>query len=328
MMGKLGPYRDESCSGISPHASSSSGKYAIYFNDDSISFNNESSTDQDNYSSFRRYFEVYIDESGKTFTHERGRINKNGTNLTVNGVTLLSDSISSKINILSISPKLRGNQFGSVNKITLQLASISNNELVCTLGDFSTEIGKEVIGLKGSIIRVYDKTNIDYIDILLDIDTDISSLSGGQRVDIQLFPSLFFDKEFMMIATCQLEDNNIKYLRDERQFGNISESDLSSSALAFISATDSALHSNGVVKGFELTAREGINPSNNIIYLNGGSALVNGKLIQKNYEKIAIPAIIEKYNGDYYNIRWLLCLNNRGDYVTIPLLDYDPNIIQ
>jgi len=61
------------------------GKVAIYFNSDSVSFNKESATDFSNVTPFKRHFEIYIDQNANTFSHERGRINISGSNMTING---------------------------------------------------------------------------------------------------------------------------------------------------------------------------------------------------------------------------------------------------
>jgi len=316
--------------GFSPASSSNSGQFALYFNSDSVSFNNETATDNDVYSSFKRHFEVYIDENSNTFTHERGRIHISG-GTTVNGVTIRSTSELAKLEIIRISPKLRGYQFGSVTKISLRILSFEetgdfSGYLVSYDGSNYTNYGPTIHGRIGEVTRFYDETNIDYIDILFDTNTEFLLPITDQLIDFQLFPSLASDDEIMLIATCQHNSvtGKLTQLRDERQFGNVSEKEFSTSALNYISLPDKLLHQNGIIKGFDLqTVLVGTNPNDNQIYMKGGVALVGGKIIYKNHETVAIPKIQEYFGRDTVGINWALCVNDRGEYQPIPLLDYD-----
>lgn len=316
---------------------------AIYFNSDSVSFNAESSTDTVSASPFKRHHEVYIDQDGKTFTHERARFNSSGTNFSVNGVVLHSFSEMTKMDIIKVSPKLRGYQFGSVTKITLQINNYNDSTgffdgYLASMDDSGsfTHKGPTITGKKGEVVRFYDETNIDYIDILFDMNvavTNFSSLPGDNKVlDFQLFPTLALDDEIMLIGSCQLNDvnNYVSRIRDERQFGNVSEKEFSTSALDFLSYPERALHGNGVIRGFNIADR-GLDQSLNVIpnpedgqlFLTGGVALVNGKFIQMNSQIVNIP-IIKELLGVLYNVNWLLCVNDKSEYQPIPLLDYDP----
>lgn len=316
--------------GISPYAISPIGtKVGVYFNSDSVTFNKEALSDVTSIGPFKRYFETYIDQDGKTFTHERSRINISGGTLLVGNVSLYTYSELAKLNILHVSHKLRGYQFGNVNKITLHV------NLNATVGAFDgylcsfdgvnyTHKGPDTFGFLGQRVRIYDESNIDYIDILFDINASISTFVK-QNIDFQLFPTLSLDDEVMLISTCQLNDitNNINYLQDERQFGNTSENNLTTSALDYIALPEKELHSNGVVRGFDLETYT-TNPVQNQIYLTGGVALVSGKLIQMNPETVSIPILQELNSAVLYNINWALCVNDKGEYQTIPLIDFDP----
>jgi hypothetical protein len=316
---------------------------AIYFNSDSVSFNKETATDVNNVSPFKRHFEVYIDQDGKTFTHERGRFNTSNSTIMVNeGVPLFTYSELTKFDLLKISPKLKGSLFGSVNKISLHMLSYDDTTgffdgYLCSYdGVVFSHNGSIVHGRKGEITRFYDETNIDYIDVFLDINTSISSFNStpvsNKILDIQLFPSLSLDQEILMIGTCQLNDvtNIVSRLRDERQFGNTSEKEFSTSALDFIALPERTLHGNGVIRGFDLADRgldpDTLNPISSLegaqIFLNGGMVLVNGKLLQINNEVIVIP-LIKELSGILYNINWIICVNDKGEYQPIPLLDFD-----
>ena len=302
---------------------------AIYFNSDSVTFNGENSSDFTAVGPFKRHFEVYVDQNGKTFTQERGRINISGGPFVVNGATTLyTNSELAKLNIVKISSKLRGYQFGSVNKITLRILNLTSNGLfngyLCYYdGSNYTKQGPLTFGKLGDVVRFYDETNIDYIDIVFDVNTSVLAVSDV-LIDFQLFPTLSLDQEVMLLGTCQVNGvtNKVNQLRDERQFGNTSEKDLTTSALNYIALGEKYLHGNGVLRGFDLEDRNGDpNPNGGQIYLTGGLALVNGKFIAMNDYTVVIPTLRESPN---FNINWALCVNDKSEYEAIPLLDYDP----
>lgn len=301
------------------------GYVAIYFNSDSVSFNAESATDFTTVSAFKRHFEVYVDSSSATFTQERGRMFITGNSISVNGVTLYSYTELAKMDLIKISPKLRGYQFGSVTKITLHI-----NNYDSTTGIFSgylasydgvtfTHQGPTVTGKKGEVVRFYDETNIDYIDIIFDVNTSVLTFSD-QNIDIQLFPTLSLDDQVMLIATCQLNDSteSVSRVRDERQFGNVSENELSSSALDYIALPEKLLHFNGVIRGFDIT-----DITSDVITIRGGVALVNGKFQFINNQIFIVPKVKELYSFSNYPINWAFCVNSIGELVIIPLTDYD-----
>jgi hypothetical protein len=322
------------------------GEVAIYFNSDSVSFNNESATDTTAIAgAFKRHFEVYTDQNGVTFTHERGRFNATGSNITVNGTVLSTTSELSKLDVIKISPKLRGYQFGSVTKVSLHMLEYNDTTgffdgYLCSYdGTTFTHNGPVITGKKGEVTRFYDETNIDYVDVLFDISTVVGNFTSTTIaptiLDFQLFPTLSLDQEIMLVSTCQLNNitNVISRLRDERQFGNTSEKDFSTSALEFLSLPERALHSNGVIRGFEIADR-GLdpdtltqipNPEDGQVFLTGGLALVNGKFVQVNNQSVTIPLVKELF-GILYNVNWILCVNDKGEYQPIPLLDFDPSL--
>ena len=303
-------------------------KVALYFCSDSVTFNSESATDFNNVSPFKRYFEVFIDQNAKTFTHERARINASSDTLTINTTPLHTYSELNKLNIIKVSSKLRGYQFGTVNKITLKITQFTSSgsfkgSLFRYNGVEFSNSGPITSGNIGSITRFYDETNIDYIDIIFDANTAVSAFDD-KIIDFQLFPTLSLDNQIMLLATCQFNDvtKKISNLKDKRQFGNVSEKDLTTSAINFISSGEKFLHGNGIIRGFDLEDT-GINPSFNQIYMTGGMALVNGTFIQINSQTVAVPIIQETYNANIYNINWALCVNDKGEYQPIPLLDHD-----
>jgi len=305
---------------------------AVYFCSDSVSFNTESSTDFTVATPFKRNFEVYVDQNGKTFTHERGRFTNSGTDIVVNGTTLYGYVQLNKLDIVAISPKLRGYQFGSINKITLNMFSYSattglfDGYLASYDGVSLTHFGPRTQGKRGEIIRFYDETNIDYIDLILDSSV-IPTNFTNQRLDFQLFPTLQLDTELMLIGTCQVNDTTqiVNKIVDRRQFGNISEKDLSDSVFDFMSIPEKLLHSNGIIRGFDIfnvySGLEGL------INLSGGVILVDGQMTDVNNDSINIPVIQESYNFSLWNINWAVTIDSNGDYDAIPLLDADNVLI-
>jgi hypothetical protein len=315
--------------GFSPSATIGlDGYVALYFNSDSVSFNTETATDFSSYTPFKRHFEVYIDQNSNTFTHERGRVLASGSSILINspnGTTLHSSTELAKLDIIKISPKLRGYQFGDVTKISLNMISYDtlsgtfDGYLASYNGTSLTRVGPTVFGKKGEITRFYDESNVDYIDLMFDVNTVVNSFSN-QIIDFQLFPTLSLDNEIMLIGTCQLNDTNkfVNRLRDERQFGNTSEKELSTSALNFIALPEKLLHFNGVVRGFDIAS-----VNNEFISITGGTILVNGKIQNLNNEIITIPKSKEYYLSSYYPINWALCVNSNGELITIPITDFD-----
>jgi hypothetical protein len=310
---------------------------SIYFNSDSIGFNKENALDFTQIlTPFKRSFELYMNQDGYSFSHERGRMNISGSNITVNGVTLYGDTSLSNININKISSKLRGYAYSSVNKINLQVNAYNETTGIFTAylcrydGVTPSNVGPTVTGKKGSIVRLYDETYVDYIDIILNISDTITTIASPRNIDIQLFPTLSLDDEVMLLGTCQVNDSTkkIQYLSDERQFGNISEKQLSTSALNFISAPNALLNENGIIKGFEVTNSFTGSFFNNIT-VKGGTALVNGKIVNTNNETLTIPLIRESlfptFTTNIDRVKFYLCVNDKGKYDFIPSTDFDPS---
>jgi hypothetical protein len=322
--------------GISPFSVAPVGtQVAIYFNSDSVSFNLESATDSSSIGPFKRHFEVYVNQNGETFTHERGRMFLGSNPGMVNGtVPLFTDSSLNQMNFIRISPKLRGYQFGFTNKITLLMSSydsasgIYDGYLANYNGTNYLNCGPLTFGKRGQVTRFYDETNVDYIDVVFDlnVNANIHTISSPTPIDFQLFPTLSLDEELMLLSSCQLNDssNLVDHFLDQRQFGNISEEELSTSALSYLSLPEKLLHGNGIIRGFDLDSNGATNPVSSQIYLTGGLVLSNGKFIQMNADTVTIPLVKENYASSLFNINWLLCVNDKSEYQPIPLLDFDP----
>jgi hypothetical protein len=302
--------------GISPYITLAAGSLVdIYFSDDTVSFNSENVFDSSATGPYKRFFENYVDGSGHTFTHERARF-------------LISGSAISNINIIGISPKLRGYSTNSDIEIRL---SINNYDT--TTGNYDGYLARynpssltlsntslPVLGKKGEVVRFYDETTIDYIDVIFDINDSVTSFSS-QFIDIQLFKSLQLDEESMVISTCQVNDSSkqVSYLKDIRQFGTTSEEQFTTSAIDFINSSDRLLRENGVINGLSVSSSP-----NGEVSIVGGTALVNGKIIQINNINITIPTLQESANGNTINtINWFVCINDKSEIELVASTDYD-----
>ncbi len=312
----------------------------VYFCDDSVSFNAETATDFNvptPSGQFKRYFEVYVNDVGSTFTQERGRLTVSGGNVLVNSgsVTLYGYVQLNKLDIVTISPKLRGYQFGSVNKITLNMTSFVSATGVFTgyLASYDgvtfTHAGPTTSGKVGEVIRFYDETNTDFIEVKFPTTAALSDFSN-QVIDFQLFPSLQLDDEVMFIGTCQLNDSTqvVSKIVDRRQFGNTGLKDLGTAVFDYLSVPEKYLHSNGIIRGFDIPSVDGIfsGGSRASINLAGGVVLVNGKIYDINNQTVIIPIVNEIYFSTHYPINWALCINDSGEYVTVPMLDFDSTL--
>ena len=302
-------------------------EYALYFNSDSVGFNSVNSFDTGYNFNYKRHFEVYVNKDAKTFSLERARMNTLGSNVVVgeSNVVLYSSAELSKINIVRVSPKLRGYSYGTVSKITLLISNFSKfdntftGQLLNKDGASELNFGPVISGRKGEVTRFYDETGIDYIDFVFDISSDVSDMVN-QYISIQLFPTVALDDEVLLLASAQLNGrtNIVDHIFDLRQFGNISEKDLSTSALNYISAPERLIHANGVVRGFDAT----VSLSTGLINLiEGGNALVNGKFVQLNNASVKVPPLQELYGQQLYNMLWALCVNDHNEYQFVSLLD-------
>jgi hypothetical protein len=331
----------QSPSGTTPYASAAVGtEVFLYFSSDSVSFNAENVSDWSSISlsSFKRSMEVYINQDGYTFSQERGRLNFSGSNIplnTPNGtVVIYGNANIEKFNVVSISPKLRGYAFGTIDKINLTLTSYNQTTGVylgylCKWdGSVESNPGPLTLGKRGNVVRFYDATYVEYIDISLDIGDNPSPIASTKRADIQLFPTLQLDEEVMLIGTTQINGstNATAWIRDDREFGNVSVEQLTTSALEYIAAPTQLINENGVVRGFSVISAS---TGSGTITVNGGVAVVNGTIIQLGTESIDVPAVVEVlypgFTTQISTITWYLCVNDEGELVLVASTDYDPN---
>lgn len=313
--------------GVSPYTTSNVGlKVRLYFSSDSVSFSDQNVFDV-NYSlspkpSYNRLFEIYVDENGYVNSHERARFVSDGTRNDIASDPLIKD----RIDIVRVSQRLIGFEFketgteSQLRKITLAIDSINSNTGVysgylCRFdGTTASNKGKASFGKFGEIVRFYDESSINYIDFCIRLKNTPATIAGPIYMDVQIFPTISLNQEVMLIGTLQLDkENRISYLRDERQFGNISERQLSNSAINFIESGDRLLHENGVISGFDITAS-----TNKTINISGGTCLVNGKIIQANNSTTSLHYLKDTANKD---VDWFLCVDQSGRIVTVPKTD-------
>lgn len=298
----------------------------IHFGEDSVSFNslnliNGVSTGID----YNRLHELFVDENGNTFTHERARMPKQS-----GSATLLETN--SRWNIRDISPKLNGfpdsgsNNLRSYIRFFVLSYSSTTGEYDGYIGNPSglsiEDFGKVVTGRKNIPTRFYDSSNIDYIDIeFYDESTspgaDIMSSNLPRYVDIEIFPGLSNNDEYMRIATCELDNDRVDRVVDRREFGSIGEKDITDSLIKFITASDKFIHENGVLRGLDFISVS--SSDDRIINFQGGFALVNGEVVPVNDGSVAIPEIWKSSTSKPTTVDWAVCVNKDGNFQPIVL---------
>lgn len=285
----------------------------IYFSDDSVAVDvlnvyNTTSTD-----SFKRSFGVFVDAKGHTFTHERARYD-----LTV--VLASAAPQFSNFDLVQVSPKLKGyGGTGAISNIVLSVTSFDAN------GNYTgqlqksgaTNLGPLTTSKVGVVTRFFDETNTDFIDVYVDPNVSISAFASA-TMSIDLFPPLQLDQEVFYIASCQVNDLTkiINRVTDRRMFGNVSERELTTSALDFIGTTARNSLQNGVVRGFDY-----LSITANVLSFRGGLALVNGKYVPINNFAITIPLVKDNNGGAPTIVTWILCVNTNNEVVLIPITD-------
>ena len=101
----------------------------------------------------------------------------------------------------------------------------------------------------------------------------------------------------MCLGTCEVNWHPataqyiVRYIKDTRQFESVSEEDLTTSALNFLSTSDSLIHENGVIRGLNFDSIA----NNQEIFFKGGVPLVNGQIITANNMSTVIPFIYNAF---------------------------------
>lgn len=305
----------------------------LYFSEDSVGFNSENVINQTPTTlEHHRLHEIYINDQGKTFSHERARLPRQTED---SSPSFLGTD---KWHVLDVSPKLRGHRDSSIltfNKY-VRLYILTYNS---TSGEFDGYLGRRasssstnivntgivVTGRKNVPVRFYDETNVDYIEVMYEDGsspgTNILSTASPRFVDIEIFPTLRTNDENLLLATCEVNwdpasgQDVIERVIDRRNFGSIAEDDFTAGAVDFITAGDRLLHENGIVRGFVL---DSINPSDNReLYFSGGIALVNGKIVAANNGSVNIPQVSPFGQSLPQDVTWAVCVNEDGNFIPI-----------
>lgn len=306
----------------------------LYFGYDSVGFDIENVIDTGLTSAnYGRFHEIYVDQDGKTFSHERGRfIRQAGTS------ELLATA--NNWHIVNVSPKLRGYTDGTTGIFNRYVRFYADN-YDSTSGEFDgylgkrdpstlaiTKVGQPVRTRKDVVTRFYDETNVDFVELVYqELSTspgvDVNPSVAGRYLDIELFPSLQTDPEVFYLASCEVNwdpissVDTIKYCLDRREFGSISEIELTQSCYDFINSVDRHLHSNVVFSGLDL---ESVG-SDGEIYFKGGICLVNGALLAVNNQSVVIPQIYKQGTSVPQDVDWAICVNESGELESIIVTD-------
>lgn len=301
----------------------------LYFSEDSVGFNAINMVDTAVGSiTYNRFHEIYISDAGKTFSHERARLPKNNESPDLLATT-------NRWTIKDVSPKLRGFRDTSSSDVRryVRFYVLSFDS---STGEFDGYIGRRtgdgipgitdtgivVTSRKNIPAKFYDSSNIDYIELeyfdeTSSPGTNILSTNFPRYVDIEIFPTLRYDEELMLVASCELDNKEVQCVQDRREIGNISEDNFSDSAIKFITSGDRFLHENGILRGLSV---DGIDPADSsLININGGIALVNGHIVAVNSASVKIPEIRFVSDSLPATVEWAVCVNEHGQYVPIVL---------
>ncbi len=288
----------------------------LYFNEGSVGFSALNMVDFIP-GDFIRYSEVLIDDGGIAYTHERARVP-----VQAETASLIDTN---RWRILEVSPKLKG--FTSAtefkNQVQFVLSTYDN-----TTGEFtgflrrssgSTDYGPTIIGKKNVPFRVYDNSYTDYVELMYEEEVSnpgsaIMSTSATRYFTIDIFQDASYDGEVFRLAGVTHKTTEIVYIKDLREFGNVSEQNLTNSALRFIESGNRWLSANGVLQGFEY--RDFVSSTRTLVF-SGGMALVNGHISILNQQRVTIPASYETASSD--TIEWAVCVNDKDTMEVIRL---------
>ena len=309
----------------------------IYFSDDSVNFSHYADSQ-------KNYFEIYVSNNGETFSHRRallpiqtGLLVALSTSLGV-GRILYKNTYNIRNfgwNIVGVSPKFKGFlRSGStsldkyVRFVVTDYDAVSGTyeAYICqatTTASITTNVGATIKVRKGEVGRFYDYTGVDYIDILFADNEEspytISLPSTYAFVDIQIFDTLRTNEEYLCLGSCEqlstLSTDSLWYFNDLRQFGTVSEKILTTSAINYIESGDRLIHQNGVISGFELISYDAALAT---ITINGGAAIVDGKVVNKNNMKVFVHNLYDAASSPT-TLMYTLCITKDGSYALVPV---------
>jgi hypothetical protein len=296
----------------------------VYFNDDSLGFDHVDVSDLSNNGASESYYEVYINDNGHTFSKSIAR-KLLGTSRLVNSVQMYTFAQANGVSIVNVSPKIRG--FANRNNaITFFIDSFDSTNSTFSAhislwnGTTQSRKGEIQFGKVGLITRLYNDTSIDFIDVV--INTDLT-LSVGLPLDIQLFESIQFNDELLLLGSFNYDNtiNTITTINNSRSFGLISVEDFNNKTLEYISNYDRLTRTNGIIRGFDLDLdiAEGQTDSSNPIQfkIKGGTAAINGKIIVVNDQVIKPKDIRVGSNV----LKYWVCVNDKSEIQMIPMYD-------
>lgn len=301
----------------------------IHLGNDTVGFNLNHMIDGTTPAPFdyHRFYEIYVDQNAKTFSHERARMPIQASSGDYLGT--------SNWHINYVSPKLRGYLESSTLNKYVRLKVLTYDT---TSGEFTVQLGQRtnppvgvtvlnpgetVTARKNVPFKVYDETGNDYIELeVTEETTSASTINDNSIVDIEVFPTLALNDERLLLAVCELNwdpDDNllVDRVRDVRPVGSVSELDFTQSAKQFITSGDRALHANGVVRDLGYVGVSTTDPA--ALLFNGGIALVNGTIVNVNNGKVVIPELVENGGGSGSTVEWIICINESGSFVAHPL---------
>lgn len=302
-------------------------KVRIFFSYDSIGFSSLNIIDFSSANNYFSFNEIYIAEDGSTFSHERARVES------LEGVDerLGTDR---GIYISRISPKMKGypDPSGATRRRYLRFEILSVN---ATTGVFSGRIGAVdpnsssaidygdvFYGKRGFPCKFYDKSNIDFVELVIGDTVNIQlPISGPGYFDIEIFPTLELDQEVFLVGGAFVRNNIVERFFDLREFGNVSEVDFTKSAISFIEASDRARGKNGVISGLSYDNVGQQSLDENIINFNGGTAIIDGAIVSKSRFSTSVPRVRPfSTSGVALSYQdWAICLDSFGTQVIIPI---------
>lgn len=298
----------------------------LYFTEDSVAFNFHNLQGQGEY---HRYHEIYVGPLSETNAVERARMPKQNGGGAPDG---LLDTNIPNWQIRNVSSKLRGVRLDDTFRYYVRLYILDYDDVTGVFdgyigepADFSptpgiVNPGPLVQGRKNEIVRFYDASNVNFIDIQFrELATGpngtavADSANIPQFVDIELFQSPVLDDELMVIAGVSHNETEVGSITDLRQFGTLSEENFTDSAISFIEAGERYLHANGVVRGFEYL---GTGANEAVLTFSGGIGLVDGSFVAVDTLSCTIP----ESRDSSATLNYFICLNKDGTLRAIPEL--------
>lgn len=296
----------------------------IYFSEDSVAFNDTNMIDPGSAGSdYHRLHEIYITDTGNTFSHERTRMV-----VQTESASLLGTA---NWHVKGVSPKLKGyrDSISTENSyLRFYVMSFDSTSGIYDgyVGQRSTvngdifKTGPLTSGRKNVPTRFYTESYVDYLDLEF---TELSAGPGSnilssavpRYVDIEVFPTLRMNDEVMLLGSCEVNwdpasgQNIIQSVKSLRTFGSVDETEFTRSAMDFIGAGERALHDNGIVRGYEFVSVNGTTTGE--LLFTGGEAHVNGRIVASNATSVVIPQISEG-GATPATVEWAVCVNMDG----------------